>query len=117
MVFEARFARQDCTPCPFRTQCTKAKHEPRIIGLQACEPHEALQDARRRQTTAEFRSQYDVRAGIEGAHEQTIRRCGLRYCRSIGLAKTHLQHLLTTTAINLIRFQDWWAGTPVAPTC
>ncbi|MBV8487787.1 MAG: transposase [Planctomycetaceae bacterium] len=54
---------------------------------------------------------------IEGTHEQTIRRCGLRYCRSIGLAKTHLQHLLTTTAINLIRFQDWWAGTPVAPTC
>jgi transposase len=116
MVFEARFARKDCTPCPFRPQCTKAKHEPRIIGLQAREHHEALQGVRRRQTTAEFRLQYAARAGIEGTHEQAIRRCGLRYCRYIGLAKAHLQHLLTATAINLIRLQDWWAGTPVAPT-
>jgi transposase len=116
MAFEARFARQECTPCPFRTQCTQAKHEPRLIGLQACEHHEALQDARRRQTTAEFRLQDAARAGIEGTPEQALRRCGLRDCRSLGLAKTPLQHLLTATAINLKRLQDWWAGTPVAPT-
>lgn len=34
VVWEARFARQDCTPCPFRARCTHAKVEPRIIGLQ-----------------------------------------------------------------------------------
>lgn len=33
VVWEARFARQDCTPCPFRARCTHAKVEPRIIGL------------------------------------------------------------------------------------
>ena len=37
MVFEARFARKDCTPCPFRPQCTRSKTEPRIIGLQTRE--------------------------------------------------------------------------------
>jgi transposase len=116
MVFEARFSRRDCTPCPFRAQCTRAKQEPRIIGLQAREHHEALQAARQRQTTDEFRLQYAAQAGIEGTHAQAVRRCGLRRCRYLGTAKAHLQHLLSATAINLARLCEWWAGTPVAAT-
>src|SRR3954447_8031015 len=116
MVFEARFARRDCTPCPFRGQCTKSEKEPRIIGLQAREHHEALQGARRAQKTEGFRSGYAARAGIEGTHEQAIRRCGLRQCRYIGQAKAHLQHLLTAAAINLVRLSEWWEGTPLART-
>ena len=42
VVFEARFARKDCGPCPNRARCTKSKLEPRTIGLQAREYHEAL---------------------------------------------------------------------------
>jgi transposase len=57
MVGEVRFARQDCTPCAYRAQCTKAKKEPRILGLQAREPDEARQTARPRQTTEAFRRQ------------------------------------------------------------
>jgi transposase len=116
VVYEARFARRDCTPCPFRARCTKAQKEPRIIGLQAREHHETLQAARRRQTTEEFREQYVARAGIEGTHEQAIRRCGLRRCRYIGQSKAHLQHALTAAAINVIRLDDWWAGRPLAET-
>jgi transposase len=116
VVFEARFARADCTPCPSRSQCTRSKQEPRIIGLQAREQHEALQAARREQETEEFRSRYAARAGIEGTHEQANRRCGLRRCRYIGEAKAHLQHLLTAAAINLVRLSEWWAGTPLSRT-
>jgi transposase len=116
MVFEARFARKDCTPCPLRPQCTRSKVEPRIIGLLPREQHEALQAARREQTTEEFRSRYAARAGIEGTHEQAIRRCGLRRCRYIGEAKAHLQHLLTAAAINLVRLSEWWAATPLSRT-
>jgi transposase len=116
VVFEARFARKDRTPCPLRSQCTRSKQEPRIIGLLPRERHEALQAARREQTTEEFRSRYAARAGIEGTHEQAIRRCGLRQCRSIGEAKAHLQHLLTAAAIDLVRLSDWWAATPLSRT-
>jgi len=116
IVFEARFSGKDCTPCPLRTQCTKSRKEPRIIGLQAREDHEALQAARRMQTTEEFRSRYAARAGIEGTHEQAIWRCGLRQCRYIGQYKAHLQHVLTAVAINVIRLSDWWAGKPVGET-
>src|SRR6202030_842493 len=93
--WEARFARKDCTPCPMRSRCTKSKVEPRIIGLQSREKHETLQEARKKQTTEEFRQQYAPRAGIEATLEQAMRRSDLRWCRYIGLAKTHLQHVLT----------------------
>jgi transposase len=116
IVFEARFARKDCGPCPHRERCTKAKQEPRIIGLQAREHHEALHQARKNQKTEEFRRQYAARAGIEGTHEQAIRRCGLRRCRYIGQTKTSLQHVLTAVAVNLVRLNEWWAGNPTART-
>jgi transposase len=116
MVFEARFSRRDCTPCPLRPRCTKAKREPRIIGLQAQDYEEALQAARKRQSTAAFRLNYAGRAGIEGTHGQAIRRCDLRQCRYIGLAKTRLQHIITAVAINLARIGAWWTDTPRAKT-
>ena len=116
MVFEARFATRDCFPCPLRPRCTRGKRQPRIIGLQARENFEALQGARKQQKTAAFRASYAARAGIEGTHAQAINRCGLRQCRYTGLAKTHLQHVITATAINLVRVAEWFAGTPVAKT-
>src|SRR5712692_5017154 len=116
MTWEVRFARKDCTPCLHRAQCTRAKKEPRLIGLQTREQYEALQEARKRQTTEAFHQQYAPRAGIESTHAQGIRRCGLRQARYIGLAKTHLQHLATAAALNFVRLGEWWAGTPRAKT-
>src|SRR5262249_42263620 len=116
MAFEARFARKDGTPCPFRARCTRSQQEPRIIGWLPREQHEALQAARRRQETEEFRQQDAARAGIEGTQEQAVRRCGLRRRRDIGQAKAHLQHVLTAAAIDVIRLDDWWAGAPVSRT-
>ena len=116
MTWEVRFARKDCTPCPRRAQCTRAKKEPRLVGLQAREPYEALQEARKRQTTEEFRQQYAPRAGIESTHAQGIRRCGLRQARYVGLAKTHFQHLATAAALNFVRLGEWLTGTPRAKT-
>jgi hypothetical protein len=51
-----------------------------------------------------------TRAGIEAKHGQAVRRCGLRRCRYIGLAKTHLQHLISAAAINLARIANWVNG-------
>src|SRR3954470_13080733 len=116
ILVEARFSGRDCTPCPLRSCCTRSKHEPRIIRLQAREYHEALQAARKRQDTAEFRESYAARAGIEATHGQAVRRCGLRRCRYIGLARTHLQHLISAAAINLVRIANWVNGIPTAQT-
>jgi transposase len=116
MKWEARFSCQDCRPCRFRAQCTHAKMEPRILGLQERAPYEALQARRQQQKTEEFWQQYAPRAGVEGTHAQAIQRCGLRQCRYLGMAKVHLQHVLTAAAINLVRIADWWTSTLRATT-
>jgi transposase len=40
----------------------------------------------------------------------------LRRSRSIGLAKTHAQHVITATAINLSRLLAWLMGIPLDGT-
>ncbi len=71
---------------------------------------------RKRQTTEEFRKSYAARAGIESTHAQAIKRCGLRYARYRGLAKTQLQHVLTAAAINMVRIASLVDGTPIGQT-
>jgi transposase len=116
VVWEARFAKADCTPCASRAQCTHAKVEPRLISLQHRAQEEALQQRRAAQRTPEFREAYAARAGVEGTHSQGLRRCDLRQARYLGLVKTHLQQLLTAVALNLIRIAEWIAARPRAKT-
>lgn len=76
------------------------------------ERHELLQAARVRQQTEEFKSVYHRRAWIEGTFSQTTRNTGLRRSRYIGLKKTHLQHILSAVATNILRFVQWRMGLP-----
>jgi transposase len=114
--WEVRFSRHDCTPCPFRARCTHARVGARLLNFMPREQHEALLAARQRQDTADFRERYAARAGIEGTVSQAVRHCDLRRCRYIGIAKTHLQNVLTATAINAVRAAEWIAGQSPAPT-
>lgn len=71
---------------------------------------------RQAQLTEEWKSRYNVRAGIEDTLSQGIRVFGMRRTRYIGLAKTHLQHLLTAAAMNVVRLVNWLNGVPHAKT-
>ncbi|MFL6054367.1 MAG: transposase [Actinoallomurus sp.] len=108
------FSKTDCTPCPVRAKCTHAKREPRQLTLHTREVHEALHQARAAQHTESWKQQYALRSGIEGTISQAVR--GFRRSRYLGLAKTHLQHVLTAMAINLVRIDAWITSTPLAAT-
>lgn len=95
-------------------RCTKG--QARSLTLRPRPVHEALQAARQRETTADFKATYRIRAGIEGSISQAVRVNGLRQTRYIGLAKTHLQHLASATALNLLRAMAWLNKVPVAAT-
>jgi transposase len=112
VVWEARFSRQDCTPCPFRLHRTRAKVEPRIIRLQTREQHECCR--RRENSKPPKNSGRGTRRGPVSRAPTSKPSAGVGYiARSIGLAKTHLQHLLTATAVNLVRISEWWNGIPL----
>lgn len=116
-VIYVEFRQNDCSACLVRSQCTRAKkNNPRGLTIQVQEEYEALQKARERQKTEQFKQEYALRSGIEGTISQGIRGFALRDCRYIGLAKTHLQHILTATAINLNRIVAWLEGIPLAKT-
>jgi transposase len=110
-----RFNRSQCAPCPLRAACTRAQHE-RSLLFRSREQHEALQTARQQQTTAEWKNAYDKRAGIEGTISQGVRTFGLRQARYLGQAKTHLQNILTATAINVSRIVAWLNEVPHTKT-
>jgi transposase len=69
-----------------------------------------MQAARQRQETPEFKEKYALRSGIESSLSQGIRRFDLRQSRYLGLARTHLQHLLTAVAMNVVRVIAWLRG-------
>ncbi len=110
------FSPADCTPCPVRSLCTRAKTSARNLTLQPRAEHEAIQQARQRQETQQFAIRYGRRAGIEGTFSQGVRTLGLRQARYRGLGKVHLQHLATAAAVNLQRLADWLNGVPQAKT-
>jgi transposase len=110
------FSVDDCSACPSRSSCTRAKDLPRTLTLQPQEEHEAIQFARKRQNTEEFASLYSQRAGIEGTVSQGVRAFGLRKARYRGLKKTHLQELATATSINVSRITNWLNEIPTAAT-
>jgi transposase len=110
------FNPKDCCLCSSREHCTKAKTGARSLTIRPQEQHEALQAARARQQTPEFKQQYAKRAGIEGTLSQGVRRCDLRRARYIGLAKTRLQHILMAIALNIVRVVAWLTEQPRART-
>lgn len=115
-VIQVRFPRQACRSCPTRSLCTRSATEPRFLTLRQQAHYEALQNARREQQTEVWQEQYAKRAGVEGTISQAVRGFGLRECRYIGLAKTHLQHVLTAAAINFARLDGWFTGKKRAQT-
>ena len=111
-TIQVNFSKQDCSACEVRTRCTRSKNNPRGLTLHPRPQHEALEAARERQKTAEFKEQYKMRAGVEGTISQAVFARGMRRTRYRGLSKTHLQHVATSAAINLKRALAWLDGEP-----
>jgi transposase len=115
-VIKIKFSTKDCSACPSLLSCTVSKRQRRTVTLRPEQQYKALQLAREREATKEYKQEYARRAGIEGTLSQGVRAHQLRRARYLGLAKTHLQHLMTASAINLKRMFNWLSGIPHATT-
>jgi transposase len=115
-VIKIKFAHRDCQGCVFRTDCTRSKLARRTITIRPQAQHEILQNGRKQQNEVNWKEMYQQRAGIEGTISQGVRGFGMRRTRYIGAAKTHLQHLATASALNLVRVVAWLDGENPAKT-
>jgi transposase len=107
-VIEIAFPREVCLLCGSRERCSRSTTSGRTLKLGPY--HEAIQAARRRQTSETFVVQYAPRAGIEGTVSAAVRSHGARRTRYIGADKANLQAVLTALAINLKRTALWLMG-------
>lgn len=115
-VIKIKFAAADCRACVLRPQCTRSMSSRRAITIRPEAQHEALRIGRAREQTADFVAEYARRAGVEGTIAQGVRSCALRRTRYLGHAKTHLAHLMTAAAMNIVRLLRWIAEEPKAST-
>jgi hypothetical protein len=70
------------------------------------------QAARAAETTIPFQADYARRAGVEGTMNQAVGHGARRACYR-GLPKTRLDHVYMACALNLLRLQAYWTGTPL----
>jgi transposase len=113
-IIQIKFAKRDCRACPLQPQCTHSDPPRRTVTVRPEEQQRALQVAREREHTTAYVQQYAQRAGIEGTLSQGVRAFDLRRTRYVGMAKTHLQHLLIAAGMNLVRVVRWLAEEPLA---
>jgi transposase len=113
-----RFPLRLCRSCPLHAQCTPVAAKVLILRPDEAS-YKALNLARVRQETPEFRKLYATRAGIEGTGAQAVRTCDMRQARYLGSKKLRLQAFFTATALNVLRACSWiadgtHASTPVS---
>jgi IS5 family transposase len=67
------------------------------------------------QATSAWQDRYAPAAGSRAPspQAQAARRSDLHHARYRGPAKTHLQHVLTALALNLVRVDTWLTGIPL----
>jgi hypothetical protein len=105
-----------CRPCPARDHCTTSKAGCRRLTVHPRDVHDAQRDARARQNTADWQARYALRAGVEGTMRQAVAVTDTRRARYRGLAKTHLEHVYSAVALNLIRLDAHWNNRPLDRT-
>ncbi|WP_206061936.1 IS1182 family transposase [Nonomuraea basaltis] len=100
-----KFDRRYCGPCPDREQCTRSR-EPRSGRTVTFLPrhlYERQVANHGEQHDEQWRRAYASRSGVEGTVGELVNAHQARDCRYRGLAKTHLQHVLTAIAVNIER--------------
>ena len=68
--------------------------------------------ARAAEKTIPFQADYARRAGVKGTMHQAASH-GARRARYRGLPKTRLDHVYMACALNLLRLEAYWTGTPL----
>jgi transposase len=108
----ATFSARDCGPCPARALCTTNGTRRRHLTLPPRDLAEAQAAARAAENTIPFQADYARRAGVEGTMHQATSH-GARRARYRGLPKTRLDHVYMACALNLLRLEAYWSGTPL----
>ena len=106
----ATFSAADWGPCPARALCTTSRR--RQLTLPPRDLAEAQAAARAAEKTIPFQADYARRAGVEGTMHQATAH-GARRARCRGLPRPASTTFYMACALNLLRLEAYWTGTPL----
>ncbi len=115
-TIQARFSSTNCNACDLKTLCTRSEKQGRIVNFQPQAQFEALKQAREYIASDEGQQDYRIRAGVEGTIAQAVGAFGGRRSRYRGQAKTHFQQTMISTAINVVRVDNYLQNIPKGKT-
>ncbi|MFF4410818.1 IS1182 family transposase [Streptomyces sp. NPDC001404] len=105
--YSVRFPRAVCRACEDRLACAAGTDgRGRHLILMPRPLQEIQNRTRTEQETPAWQARYAMRAGCEATVSETVHAHGLRNCRYRGLAKTHVQHVLTAAGTNIVRLSE-----------
>lgn len=110
------FSVDHCNACTLKPLCTRSKKQGRILNLQPKAQFEALKQAREYIDSDEGKQDYRLRAGVEGTIAQAVGAFGGRRSRYRGEAKTRFQQTMISTAINVVRVDNYLQNIPKGKT-
>ncbi len=116
-VITIKFSIKDCHACPSRS-LVRARLATPIAPSRfdvSCTTRRYCRHERVRRPRNSKRSMLAV-PGWGERFRKRVRALGLRRSRSIGQEKTHLQHLATAAAMNIVRVVRWLDGKPHTQT-
>ncbi|MGW1550850.1 IS1182 family transposase [Streptomyces sp. NPDC002346] len=96
-----RFDKRHCGPCPERSSCTSGAA--RTVNFLPRRLHELQARNRADQQDPQWQRLYASRSGVEGTMNELVNGHRMRRCRYHGVAKAHVQHVLTAIAVNIER--------------
>nr|WP_269078180.1 transposase [Streptomyces sp. YIM 121038] len=111
-IVQVTFRLPDCASCPDRSRCTRSAVNPRDLTFRPRPQSEALHRLCAEQATTAWQDRYTLRAGVEAVFAQASQRCNIHHTRYRGQDRTHLQHVLTAMALNLVRTDAWLNDSP-----
>jgi Transposase DDE domain len=115
-IIQATFRAPDCTPCPDRARCTRSPVLARHLTFRPRHPVRDPAATPRRAGHRRLAGALCRPCGHRGHHRPGRPPRRPPPGRYRGLAKTHLQHVLTALALNLVRVDAWLSGTPPGGT-
>ncbi|MGA5454239.1 transposase [Streptomyces umbrinus] len=105
-----------CRECADRLSCTgNPDGRGRHLILMPRPLQEIQNRARLEQETRDWRARYAMRAGCEATVSETVHAHGLRQCRYRGLARVHMQYILTAAGANVVRLSGCFPPGTASP--
>ena len=115
-VVKIKFSMKGCQPCLLRADCTKSGRARRTLRFCRKSNTRVSERCMKERRPENIERNINSVPGLRAQCAQATRGFGMRHSRYIGASKTHLQQVVSATAINVVSVTNWLREVLLAKT-